>query len=96
MNTLLLSRPAIATRAGVEMNTLRLFSALIPKFSGNENFLLGIPFFAHQLPAAALRSSHAQCERSSSPVGKVPHHVRKVSFRTLRLPASVTLVNNVF
>lgn len=96
MNTLSLFPSAEAIHAGAEMNTLRLFSAPGRKFSCNENFLLAIPFFAHELPTAALRSGFAQCERSSSRVGNVPRRVRKVSFRTLWPQALVTLVNNVF
>ena len=96
MNTLLLSFLANAKHSSAEMNTLRLFLVLSRKFSCNENFLLAIPFFAHELPTAALRSGPAQCERSSSRVGNVPRRVRKVSFRKLWPQALVTLVNNVF
>ena len=59
MNTLSLISSAGAIRTGPEMNTLRLFPALSRKFSRNENFLLAIPFFAHELQIAALRASPA-------------------------------------
>ncbi|MGJ7487873.1 hypothetical protein ACSFA2_21610 [Variovorax sp. LT2P21] len=96
MNTLSLFSAAGAIHAGAEMNTLRLFSALSRKFSRNENFLLAIPFFAHELLAVALRGGQAQCERCSCRVGNVPRRVRKVSFRKLWPQTLVTLVNNVF
>jgi hypothetical protein len=96
MNTLSLISSAGAIRTGAEMNTLRLFLALGRKLQRNENFLLAIPFFAHELQIAALRGGRAQCERCASPVGNVPRRVRKVSFRTPWLRVSVTLVNNVF
>jgi hypothetical protein len=96
MNTLSLFRPTGAIHASAEMNSSRVVTALSRKFTGNENFLLAIPFFAHQLPTAALRSGLAQCERSSTPVGNVPRRVRKVSFRTLWPQALVTLVNSLF